>query len=192
MQLDLCDIIIGKKTYPNWTTGNEYQLQVFENTQQYAIIGYRTIHGHTFKRKFPRFLEINNSFLWLIGFIRGEGSHSKGKSGYLRFTLTNSDSYLMKNAINSLIKSGLINRKTLPVRSIKIGRSSLHDDSELMEHWGKELGFSKEYFYFTNKRDENKKQKFGTCHLYISDVLLRRVMDIILDHIEKSELNFSS
>ncbi len=41
----------------------------------------------------------------------------------------------------------------------------------------KELKLSKDKFYMAPKPDETKKAENGVCHIFISDVLLRRVMD---------------
>ena len=136
--------------------------------------------------EFPRYIHLSPDIFWLVGFLDGEGSKSKGKSGYLRFTITNSDPELIKMALNVLDKHNLLSKNKIPDKGIKIGRSSQHDDKKLLNFWMIYLNLSKSKFYFSPKPDKLKKAKNGVCHIYIINMILRRVIDRLIEHLKDS------
>ena len=180
--IDLMDILEGKRTYPSWSTGQTYPL-IIENQNLDVIVSYQHKGNKKPTRTFPRYIEITQKLLWFFGFIYGEGSKSKGSSAYRRFTITNSDSKPMRLALDVLEEIQFLSREHIPIRSIKIARSKSHNDKELLEFWKNELKVTSDKFYMAPKYDENKKTKYGVCHIFISDVLLRRVMDEIAEFI---------
>jgi len=174
--IDLASLLRGKLTYPTWSTESRYPLSVEIQGSEISI-SYKHKGNKRPKRNFPRYIKITPKLLWFFGFIYGEGSKSQGRSAYRRFTITNSDPKGLKLALDILEETKLLRRKDIPNRSIKIARSSLHNDVKLIEYWKKELQVSDEKFYMAPKYDENKKTEFGVCHIFISDVLLRRTID---------------
>ncbi len=191
--IDLQSIIRDEETYPSWSTGRRYKLKVFEEYDNEITIGYVTVSNRKFMRKFPKQITVSQELLWLIGFARGEGTQSTGKSGHIRFTLTNANARLMKNAISILCKTGLINRDSIYAKNaLRINRSENHDDTKLLIFWKKELSAPKSAFYFAPKRDKNKKKINGVCHLYITDALLRRIFDLVCKHVEDNLLKFDN
>jgi len=181
--LDLITILKGLKSYPTWTTGNSYEISVGVKNKNTLLI-----KGYHCSLEFPRFIKITPKLFWLMGFLNGEGTNATNKSGYLRFTITNSNPEFMKMALDILDESKILPKFNIPDKSLKIGRSSLHDDKYLLNFWSKKLELPKFKFHLPLKKDELKKAKYGVCHLYISNVLLRRVTDKIFEYFGKKYL----
>jgi hypothetical protein len=181
-KIDLIKLLSGKSTYPTWSTGRSYSLFV-EKQKSNIIVSYQHSGNKRPSRSFPRYIKITPKLLWFFGFIYGEGSKSQGSSAYRRFTITNSDSKPMKLSLDVLEEIKVLSREDIPPRSIKIARSQFHNDKKILEFWKKELKVTPDKFYLSPKYDENKKTEHGVCHVFISDVLLRRVMDEIAQFI---------
>ncbi|MDD5133132.1 MAG: hypothetical protein PHD81_02605 [Candidatus Nanoarchaeia archaeon] len=93
MNIDLIRTLEGKYTYLN-RNGYEHPLKVKPINKNEVLVSYIT-EGRIkreISRKFPRYLKINEKFIWAMGFIEGEGLKSKGvKSSMYRFSVTNND-----------------------------------------------------------------------------------------------------
>jgi hypothetical protein len=180
--IDLAKILDGKTTYPTWSCGRTYPLEITCNNSNSVRVTYRRKNGGKRPvRAYPRFIELSPKLVWVLGFLKGEGLRSRGSSAYRRFTVTNTDPEPLKLVIQVLQETGLLGE--LPVRSLKIGRNNPKRDGEIADYWSKELGVPKSKLYFPPKPDEMKHAKFGACHVYISDVLFRLVMDAIAEHV---------
>lgn len=190
-RINLSNLIEGKLTYPTWSTGRQYPLTVKKSGNK-IIVSYQNSGNKQLNRIFPSYVKITPRLLWFFGFIYGEGSKSQKSSAYRRFTITNSDSKPMKLALDVLEDIKFLNRKDIPIRSIKIARSQYHNDEKLLNVWKHELKVTPNKFYMSPKYDENKKTEYGVCHIFISDVLLRRVMDEVAQFIFNGIKNRSS
>ncbi|MFH1649644.1 MAG: hypothetical protein ABIA93_03780 [Candidatus Woesearchaeota archaeon] len=182
MHIELAELLNDLNTYPSWTTGNEYPLQV-RQVGDYIEVFYTTSQGKTFTRAFPAKIELSNCLAFSLGLIKGEGANAKGKSNYRRFHFTNANPMLISHVLRNLEKSGL-----LEISSIKAGAFHLlhfkDKESAVVTWWAKQLSLSPNYFrcFESEKRTTSK----GVCHLYISDVLLRRVVDALIDFVMKT------
>lgn len=186
--IKICEIISGKETYPNWSTGTTYPLK-FELDEDEIIIYYimtKTIMNKVYSRKFPKEIKLTPSFCWALGFIKGEGMNSLNKSSYHRFGVTNKNPKLISYVLEELDKSNLLKKEKIPDRSFQI----LHWFStprEVVNYWSNKLNVPKEKINPYNDKNSLKRTKFGTCHFYITDVLLRRIIDIISEKIFDNE-----
>jgi len=182
--LDLAKILNGRRTYPAWSSGKTCPLEIEFDSNKVKITYERRNGGRRPRATYPRFIKFTPNLVWVIGFLKGEGSQSKGKSAYRRFTVTNNDPQALRFVIRTLKETGFVDE--LPDGCIKIGRSDPNRDGELLSYWSRELGVPKSKFYFPPKPDSVKRAKFGTCHLYVSDVLLRLTIDAIAEHVFNS------
>lgn len=172
MKMNISDLINDKLTYPSWSTNKSYQIKTRKIDDMTTQVYYVTISGKIIKKEFPTIINMTPELFWTLGFIKGEGANALGKSNYRRFTLTNSDPHLLNFAIQTLLKSRLLKEEDFKTNCFNI-MHAINKESEL--YWHKQLGFSKENYKFY--KTKNKKTKNGVCHLYLSDVLLRRIID---------------
>ncbi len=181
MKLDISDLIKGNKTYPSWSTNSTHNLEGYKK-QDGILVYYKTKSNKLISRWFPKKIEITPKLCYILGIIKGEGSNSLGKSNYRRFTFTNSDFVLVSIVLEELEKHKLFSKQKIIKKSIHL----LHytkPKEEVINFWSKKLKIPKEKFKcFETKM---KTSQFGVCHLYISDVLLRRVVDLIHDNLIK-------
>lgn len=185
-KIDLMKVVSNLETYPTWSTGKSYKLDVQEFSDKILIKG-----KNASSFEFPRYIFLSPDIFWLIGFLDGEGSKSKGKSGYLRFTITNSNPYMIKMALDILDKHGVLTKTKIPDRGIRIRRSSKHNDKKLLNFWMNHLRLPKSKFYFSPKPDETKKAKHGVCHIYTSNMILRRVIDRLIEYVKDNYIKAS-
>ncbi|MBN2142343.1 hypothetical protein JW711_03345, partial [Candidatus Woesearchaeota archaeon] len=54
---------------------------------------------------------------------------------------------------------------------------------EVIKYWSEKTKLPKNKFSFVSTQKRTK--EFGICHIYISDVLLRRVLDLIMNKISE-------
>lgn len=71
----------------------------------------------------------------------------------------------------------------LPDHCLKILRSDPERDNELLDYWSTQLEVSKSKFYLPPKPDKIKHVRFGVCHVYISNVIFRLVIDAIAEYV---------
>jgi hypothetical protein len=179
MKIDLKKLIVGKITYPSWTTNSTYPLK-YEENNSCIFIYYITKTNKRILREFPKEIFFTPHLIYVFGFLKGEGSTALGKSNYRRLTITNTDDVILKITLNELEKSGLFKTKNIINKSIHISHHT-KDDEEVLKYWSKKLNLPIEKFKcFELKAGRNP---YGVCHIYISDVLLRRVVDIIHEEI---------
>lgn len=176
-KINIKNLVKGKMTYPNWTTNSTYPLQVIENegnvTVYYKIKGNRIIN-----RIFPSTLYLTPHLSYVLGLIKGEGSTSLNKSNYRRFTLTNSNPKIINIILNEMDKNNLFKKSNINNNSIHLLHYTEIEEA-VVQYWSNALNLPKIKFKCFD--DKLKTSEYGVCHVYISDVLLRRVIDIIHD-----------
>ena len=182
MKINLKEIIKNKKTYPNWTTSTEYELCSEELDKNLINIYYIINKGvqRKIQRTFPKIISIDPQFTLAAGLIKGEGSNSLGKSSYRRFTFTNSNPEIINFVLSELEKKDLFRKKLLIDKSIHLIHTT-KKEKEVIKYWSKRLNLPKSKFKCFD--DKMKTSDYGVCHIYISDVLLRRVIDLIIEKI---------
>ena len=184
MKINVKKLLIGKETYPSWATGSTYQIESKE-TNDKLIVYYKTKTNKIISRIFPKTIRLTPNLIYVLGFLKGEGPTSLGKSNYRRFTITNTDPKILLICLNELEKCGLIEKSQLIDNSFHIIHHT-KSDKESIEFWTKKLQLPTSKFKcFYGKPGRNK---YGVCHIYIRDVLLRRVIDIVHEEIFLKEL----
>jgi len=178
--VELKHLVEGKLTYASWSTNNSYLLRCKELDKHNVLVYYTTKFNKTFSRKFPRLVIITPKFACVLGLIKGEGANALGKSNYRRFTFTNSDCELVKQVLDTLSQNKLLLKENLREKSIYIMHFQ-KEESTVIEYWSKKLDLPVSKFRCVETTD--KTRDWGICHVYISDVLLRRVIDIMIDSI---------
>jgi hypothetical protein len=184
-EVAISKLIEGKKTYPSWTTGRVYPLKT--RTINDKCLVYYEPKGRVkrrIERVFPEKIALSSRFIWTLGFLKGEGSNALGKSNYRRFTITNTDARCLKIVIAELEKSELWKKEQLSNTGVNILHAK-KDELETREFWAKGLAIPLEKikYYKTSERTS----EFGVCHIYISDVLLRRVFDEINEFVMRKK-----
>ncbi|MFH1409497.1 MAG: hypothetical protein ABIH34_06305 [Nanoarchaeota archaeon] len=179
-KINIKELIKGNKTYPTWSTGSCHQLYATNEKQNTIKIFYTTKSKRIISRVFPKKLTLSPEFCYVLGFLKGEGSNSLGKSNYRRFTITKSDPDIMKFVLKILEKNKLLSLSRLINKSCHLIHFKL-TEKKVIEYWSEKLKLPEEKFKCFE--DKNKTSLFGVCHIYISDVLLRRVVDLIQEKI---------
>ena len=181
MNIKIKNLIKGKKTYPNWSTKLTYDLKSKDKDGN-VLVYYKTKQNKIFSRLCPSEINLTPKLCYVLGFLKGEGSTSLGSSNYRRFTITNSDSTIIYQVLQELEKSKLFKKEKIIRKSIHL----LHfqeSKEKVINYWSRKLKLPKDKFKCFN--DERKTSLFGVCHIYISDVLLRRVIDLIHEEFNK-------
>lgn len=179
LKLNVNKLVRNQFTYPNWTTNSQYKVNS-KIIDKNNILVYFDITKGAVKRRisriFPRYIDCTSRFLWVLGFLKGEGSNSLGKSNYRRFTITNSDPKTIKIFFEEFENRELYFKKNLPNKSIHLIHH-LKKKNEVIKYWSYQLEIPTCKFKCFNGKA--KTLDYGVCHVYISDVLLRRVIDLI-------------
>ena len=176
----IADLVSGEYTYPNWSSGSVYPLESYDEGDE-TIVKYtvtNTIMRRPYSRRFPKEILLTTKLCWALGFLKGEGMNSRNPSSYHRFGVTNKDSKLINFVLDELFKSGLLKKENIPDKSFQI----LHCSADLREvqiYWAKKLGVPKSKIRPYDNKHIFKKSKYGICHFYITDVLLRRIVDLV-------------
>lgn len=184
LTIDLCKLVDGIKTYPSWTTSRQYSLGVQTIDDEHIKIFYQ-IAGpikRKISRQFPRKLKLNPRFIWALGFLKGEGSNSLGKSNYRRFTITNTNPEFLRIVLDELESMHLFRRENISNTGVNVLHAK-EAESIVRAFWSAELCIPVEKIRYYD--DKVKTSKYGVCHIYISDVLLRRVVDEVSSCIMK-------
>lgn len=189
MKIDLLKILDGMESYPTWFSKRTYKF-ILEKVGDNKIRVIYPVNRKQISSLLPRFIEIDEPFLWVLGFIEGEGLKSKGQSAYRRFMVTNNDFKNIKMVLDVLEKNKLLSRKNLPKHSIRIRYNRFHNKKWLSNFWSKNLIISKDKLYFSPNPDPLKKSKFGTCDIYINNVIFRRVIDEIKNFVRNQIDNY--
>jgi hypothetical protein len=178
-------LIEDKFTYPNWNSNAAYPLQAKESKSNIEV--YYIVKGNRkVGRQFPKEIDISSSFSYALGLLKGEGSNSLGKSNYRRFTITNSDPRVIRFLVKQLESAGLLSISELKEGSFHL----LHHtatDNEAIEYWSKPLNLPESFFKCFD--DKTKTTPYGVCHVYLSDVLLRRVIDLLHELVMNASTN---
>ncbi len=174
-KINIKKLVEGKKTYPSWSTNSTYYLK-FQEQNNNILVYYITKNNKKISRIFPKEVILTSKLIYVLGLLKGEGSTSLGKSNYRRFTITNSDPEIINIILNELENSNLFKKSNIINKSIHL----LHytkSESEVTDFWSKKINLDKNKFKCFD--DQRKTSNFGVCHVYISDVLLRRIVDLI-------------
>ena len=177
--INLKSLVEGKATYPSWTTGSVYPLKVEENGSS-ALIYYTIKTNKRISRLFPKEIILSPKLTYMLGLLKGEGSNALGKSNYRRLTITNSNPDIISLILDELERSDLFKKSDLITKSVHLLHHT-EPDGKVIEYWSNVLDIPKNKFKCFD--DKLKTSKYGVCHVYISDVLLRRVIDILQTHI---------
>lgn len=184
VNINLSQITSGKLTYPSWSNKAQYVLESETIDENNIIIYYITKSNRKISRKFPKEVNIDIKSAYILGLIKGEGANALGNSNYRRFTFTNTDWTLIKQVLNMLEETKLFFRKDIVDKSTYI----LHhkkSNQEAINYWSDKLNIPKSKFKCFER--EKRTKDYGVCHIYISDVLLRRVIDLIIEHITNQQ-----
>lgn len=174
-KIKLDELIVGQETYPTWSTKAVYSLQA-ESKDDELLIYYVVKGNRRISRIFPKKIELSTKFLYVMGLLKGEGSNTLGNSNYRRFTITNSDPKVVSIILKELEESKLFSKAELLDNSIHI-LHHLVEDGEAIDYWANQLRLKPQKFRCF--KDKSRTSKYGVCHVYISDVLLRRVIDLL-------------
>ena len=175
MKINTKKLVSGKKTYPNWSTGSCYNIKA-EEYEKSTLVYYLTKSNRKIKRDFPKKIILTPNFIYVLGIIMGEGPTSLGKSNYRRFTMTNSDPKVINIVLKELENCRFLKKTDLIDKSIHL----LHfkePEKKVIDYWSNKLDIDKSKFKCFH--DEKKTTNFGVCHVYVSDVLLRRIIDLL-------------
>ncbi|MBI2144594.1 hypothetical protein HYU17_05620 [Candidatus Woesearchaeota archaeon] len=184
LTIDLGKLVDGIKTYPSWTTGRQYPLCIQAIDNEHIEIFYQ-IAGpvkRKISRQFPRELKLRSRFIWALGFLKGEGSNALGKSNYRRFTITNTNPEFLRIVLDELESMHLFQRENLSNTGVNVLHAK-EAESTVRAFWSRELCIPVEKIRYYG--DKVKTSKNGVCHIYISDVLLRRVVDEVSSYVMK-------
>lgn len=182
--IKISELVCGKRTHPNWSTGSTYPLESFREGNE-TIVKYvmtKTITKKVYTRRFPNEIKLTSSFCWILGFLKGEGFNGLGKSTYHRFGVTNKDSALINFVLDELNKSGLLSKNSLPDNSIEIMHFS-GDKKSVVNYWKRHLDLPASKIKVKSYKHQFKKSEYGVCHVYLTDVLLRRIVDLVHEEI---------
>lgn len=168
-------LVEGEYTYPTWTTNSVYPLktQFIGNS---TSVFYNTKSNREISRIFPNDISLTPRLIYALGLLKGEGPTSLGKSNYRRITITNSNPAIINIILEEFDKNNLFKISRLIDKSIHL----LHyteSENQVIDYWVKNLNLPKNKFKCFN--DGIKTSPFGVCHVYISDVLLRRILDLL-------------
>jgi len=180
-KINIKKLVEGKTTYPSWTTNSKYSLKTEDNGDN-IIVYYKIKGGREVSRSFPKEINLTPRLSYVLGILKGEGATSLGKSNNRRFTLTNSEPTIINRVLDELEKNNLFKKSNLIDKSIHLLHHTESED-KVIDYWSEKLNLPKNKFKCFD--DKTKTSSFGVCHVYISDVLLRRVIDVIHDEFTK-------
>jgi hypothetical protein len=178
--IELKSLLEGKKTYPSWSTDSTYFLECKEIGKNKIVVYYTTKNNKTFSRIFPKEIVMTPKLACILGLIKGEGANALGKSNYRRFTFTNSDSELVRHVIKMLHEAELFSKQDIKNNSFYIMHFKKEQD-EVIKFWSKKLNVPESKFKCVDTKE--KTRDYGICHLYISDALLRRIIDLLINEV---------
>ncbi len=188
MKINIPSIVLGASTYPN-RSGRSYKLNVRSVDPSHVDVFYEITSGaarRLVSRRFPKQIEINSRFLWVLGLLRGEGLRSKGaKSSIYRFNIVNNDLEVIQAVIRILDESGLavFDEYRLRPGLIRISYGPYCDTWKARRHWARGLGIPLAKVEISKRPEPQKRARFGSCMFTLNDVLLRRVMDLIAQRV---------
>jgi len=182
--IDIKELMDGKLTYPSWSTKTQYPIQCEIKSDQVRVyyITTKTIMKKVHERFFPKFIKLTPRFCWAMGFLKGEGLNSTNGRSYYRFEVTNKNPHLLNKIIEELDTSGILKKEDYPKKCFQIFHSS-NEKNDVKSYWSKALSFDIDRFNVMNCKGSLKKSESGVCHIYIRDVLLRRVVDEINSYV---------
>jgi len=185
MKIDILKLLNDVETYPTWYSNKTYRFIVTDNKDGTITVMYPCT-GRQPKQTFNRYIELTPQLIWTLGFIEGEGLKSRGKSAYRRFIVTNNDSEKMAFVLDVLETYNFVKRSNLTKNSIRIRYGNEHNREKLLKYWSKKLNVKRNIIYISQTPDPIKKSEFGTCDIYLSNIILRRVIDEIKSYVFRS------
>lgn len=189
MNVSVEKLIRGASTYAT-RYGNSYPLKIRHHGKNRVEVYYTITKGAVRRevgRIFPERVRVDSSFMWVLGLLRGEGLMSSGaRSSMYRFAVVNNDPSIIRAVMEVLANSRLINFGNIKRKFIRITYGFQTETNGLADYWAKELGVPLEIIDIARTPHHLKKARYGSCTLIISDVLLRRIIDLLADRIAKS------
>jgi hypothetical protein len=164
--------LVHKKSYAlNFRKIKDDEIEIFYHSNQ----------RKKYYRTFPRKICVNNKAAYILGLIKGEGANALGISNYRRFTFTNSDYNLVKLVVDFLDNTLLFPRKQIADKTIYIMHHQ-NKDAAAIAYWSEKLQIPRSKFRCIST--EKRTRAYGICHVYLSDLLLRRIIDLLIEHIQ--------
>jgi hypothetical protein len=188
MRLSVADLASGKTTYRN-RYGRSYVLRTKCIQGSKVEMSYEITHGaakRIVRRIFPGYIEVNGRLLWILGLLKGEGLSSVGsRSSMYRFCVVNNDPSVIRAVMRVLDDSGLEPLARMRTRCglIRISYGPHCDKQETKEFWARELGLGNQEINLARNSERQKRAIHGSCMLTLSDVLLRRVFDLVAEKV---------
>ncbi|GEM_PF-2085276 len=188
-KIDLLELIKGKYTYPTWSTGTQYKLCaeiITPNTIQLYYSISKSIMKKRKQRIFPRYIHLTPGLCWALGFFKGEGLSSLKSRGYYRVNITNKNPVHLKKVLTEFEKAALLPKENIKGRCFQI-HHFMNDPITVKKYWAEKLGFPEELFSVIDYNHNLKREGNGVCHFDLSEVLLRRVLDLLNEKIIKEK-----
>ncbi|MDA4127572.1 MAG: hypothetical protein OK452_10305 [Thaumarchaeota archaeon] len=184
MIISIGSIVQGKSTYQS-RGGHSYILQTRDISESEIEVSYEITGGavrRRIARVFPREVEVDPRFIWVLGLLRGEGLKSIGpRSSMYRFYVVNNDYLVIRAVVRVLDESRLERWEHMKNRNglVRISYGPACDKSEVRKYWAEKLGMPGRDIDLAAHAEPQKRARYGSCMLTMSDVLLRRVVDLI-------------
>jgi hypothetical protein len=186
--IDIADLVRGLSTYPN-RSASRYKLRCRNNGPESIEVYYEITKGavmRTVRRKFPRYIAINERFIWVLGLLRGEGLRSIGpRSSMYRFSVVNNDLAVIKAVIVVLDESRVARFDDIKTKGglTRISYGPYCNVRRARKYWAEGLGITISKVEMARKAEPQKRARMGSCMFTLNDVLLRRIMDLIAERV---------
>ena len=188
-RVDLRILLKDRYTYPSRIKGKEYPIYTQLINKKMINVYYDVTCG--IKRRiqgtFPRYIYLSPGFCWALGFFKGEGVNSIINGSYRRFSIINRNPKYIKKFLDEIINSGLLEKSRLEQRCFQIHHYA-NVISKTRKYWAKELKIPEERIIMVNDKKSLKKNENGVCRFDISNVLLRKIIDLLNEKILKNNV----
>ena len=134
------------------------------------------------KRTFPCYIYLTPGFCWSLGFYKGEGLNSIKSKTYYRFGISNKNPVYINKFMDEMISSKLLAKHQIRGKCFQIHHFA-YDLEDVKKYWSNKLDFPLELFSARDYNHNLTKEGNGVCHFDISEVLLRRILDLINDEV---------
>ena len=197
MIIDIADLIRRLSTYTN-RDGNRYELRYRPHGPSSIEVYYEITNGaakRTVKRRFPRYIAINERFFWVLGLLRGEGLKSTDpRSSMYRFCVVNNDIDVIKAVVDVLDESKLAEFDDIKVKGglIRISYGPHCNIEKARRYWAEGLGIENYRVKLARKAEPQKRALMGSCMLTLNDVLLRRILDLVAARVYRQLFDFNT
>ena len=139
-----------------------------------------------FKRRvqeqFRKTIVLTPGLCWAIGFFKGEGVNSIINGSYRRFSIVNKNPEKIKRFLQIMVLSGLLVKERIDGKCFQIHHFK-KPTKDVIEYWSNALNFPKERFSAVAYGHDLHKSENGVCRFDIGHVLLRRIVELLNEHI---------